>query len=66
MQRDAPTSRSKGVDSSSLTRDERRLVDVRSKIRALSVVSTDRLNLPERYRALVALEAILVQRVDSR
>ncbi|MEY2451507.1 MAG: hypothetical protein QOD92_1081 [Acidimicrobiaceae bacterium] len=46
--------------------DELRLVEVREKIDQLSVVSSDDFNLPARYRALVALEAILVQRVGGR
>jgi hypothetical protein len=46
--------------------DELRLVEVREKIDQLSVVSRDEFNLPARYRALVALEAILLQRVTGR
>jgi hypothetical protein len=46
--------------------DELRLVEVREKIDQLSVVSSDDFNLPARYRALVALEAILLERVASQ
>lgn len=47
-------------------RDKARLVEVRGKIRQLSVVSRDDFNLPARYTALVALEAILLERVTGR
>jgi hypothetical protein len=47
------------------TRDERRLAEVRAKIDLLHVSSTDHFNLPARYRALVTLETILVDRVDA-
>jgi hypothetical protein len=48
-----------------LTRDQVRLAEIRSKIVALSVVSTDVFNLPTRYQSLVSLEAILVRRVSD-
>jgi hypothetical protein len=47
-------------------RDQARLVEVQGKIRQLSVVSRDDFNLPARYTALVALEAILFERVTGR
>jgi hypothetical protein len=57
-----------GVDDASVAarkraRDEIRLAEIQAKIRALSIVSTDRHNLAARYSALVTLEALLLERV---
>jgi hypothetical protein len=49
-----------------VTRDERRLAEIRSRIAVLSLVSNDDFNLPARYRSLVTLEEILRQRVNVR
>ncbi|MDQ1402530.1 MAG: hypothetical protein QOG03_846 [Actinomycetota bacterium] len=46
-------------------RDAKRLVQIRDRIEALSVVDNDNFNLPARYRALVKLETILSQRVAT-
>jgi hypothetical protein len=53
------------VHSVELTRDERRLVEVREKLHVLRVVSKDDFNLAARYRALVKLEAIMRGRVEQ-
>jgi hypothetical protein len=45
--------------------DELRLVDVQAKIEMLYRRRDDDFNLPERYRALVDLEAILLERVQA-
>jgi hypothetical protein len=47
-----------------LTRDQRRLAEIRAKIEALSVISRDSFNIPARRSSLVKLEAILLQRVE--
>jgi hypothetical protein len=49
-----------------LTRDERRLFEIRDKIESLPQRCTDNFRLPERHAALLTLEAILVARVEQR
>ncbi len=49
-----------------LTRDERRLFEIRDKIESLHLRCTDDFQLPERHAALLTLEAILVERVERR
>jgi hypothetical protein len=46
-------------------RDKVRLAEVQEKLRRLSIVSRDDFNLPARHTALVALEAILLERVTG-
>lgn len=48
-----------------LTRDERRLFEIRDKIESLHLRCTDD-GLRERREALVRLEAILVERVERQ
>jgi hypothetical protein len=43
--------------------DEARLAEVQDKIEGLYVARGDGFNLPARYRALVTLEAMLLERV---
>jgi hypothetical protein len=47
-----------------LTRDERRLFEIRDKIESLHLRCTDAFHLPERHAALLTLEAILLERVE--
>jgi hypothetical protein len=47
-----------------LTRDERRLFEIRDKIESLHLRCTDDFHLPERHAALLTLEAILLERVE--
>jgi hypothetical protein len=49
-----------------LTRDERRLFDLRCQIEALHVSTRDDFNLAARYNALVKLETILLERMKQR
>jgi hypothetical protein len=46
-----------------LNRDERRLVEIREKVRELGTLEADRMNLPMRLRALRYLESSLAERV---
>jgi hypothetical protein len=48
-----------------LTREERRLFEIRDKIESLHLRCTDDFNLRERYDALVKLEAILASRLEQ-
>lgn len=49
-----------------LTRDERRLFEIRDKIESLHLRCTNDFQLQERHQALVRLEAILAERVEQR
>ncbi|MEY2463763.1 MAG: hypothetical protein QOH64_1901 [Acidimicrobiaceae bacterium] len=46
--------------------DEARLQEVREKIQALYSARGDGFNLPARYEALVALEAILLEQLEQQ